>query len=76
MNFEDTIDFQDTIHLGEEVQMPIHEAACTPLYDDGSYSILWMCLEFLILQELYGWRNTSFNNLKYENGQIMGENKC
>ena len=43
-DFEASKDSQDTTHLGEEDQTPIHESARTPLYDGGSYSILWTCL--------------------------------
>ena len=57
------VDFQDTIHLGEEVQIPIHETACTLLYDEKSYSILHTCLELLNLQELYRWSSASVKSL-------------
>ena len=65
-DFEATMDSQDTIHLGEEDQTPIHETACTPFYDGGYYSILWTCLELLNLQALYGWSNTSVTSLLKE----------
>ena len=63
VDFEASKDSQDTTHLGKEDQTPIHEWAHTPLYDGGSYSILWTCLELLNLQALYGWSNTSVTSL-------------
>ena len=56
-------DFQDTIHFSKEFETPIHEAARTPLYDGGSYSILRTCLELLNLQAIYGWSNASVTSL-------------